>query len=97
MSYWDIAVMAADTELLRRVTACAAQEEVEGDPYTWAADHILLLAAEPGWAEAWAYAIAAGNETPGRDPGVISDGMILSAVQGMVISNLPASQPQNGE
>jgi hypothetical protein len=42
---------------------------------------MLDLAASPGWDQAWSSALAAGNETPGRDPGVITDGMILSGVQ----------------
>ena len=80
MGYWDIAQMSADVDLTSRVAACAAQEGVP-DPRQWAADNVLLLAAEPGWADAWASAVAAGNEQPGRDPAVITDGMILAAVQ----------------
>ena len=38
-------------------------------------------AAEPGWGEAWESAIAGGTTDIGNDPGVITDGMILSAVQ----------------
>lgn len=37
--------------------------------------------AEPGWGAAWDSAIAAEVENPGADPAVISDGMILTAVQ----------------
>jgi hypothetical protein len=65
------------------VQACAAQE-VDANPYEWQAEHMLDLAASPGWDEAWSSALAAGNEAPGRDPAVISDGMILSAVQSML-------------
>ena len=78
--YWDVALMAQDTDLTRRVQACAAQEQ-DGNPYTWTADNMLDVCASPGWADAWASALAGGNETPGRDPAVITDGMILSAVQ----------------
>jgi hypothetical protein len=44
---------------------------------------MLIVAASPGWSEAWAAAGAADPpiEFPGRDAGVITDGMILSAVQ----------------
>jgi len=80
MSYYDIAIMSADTDLNSRVAACASQEG-KPDPRQWAWDNMLTLAASPGWGEAWASAVAAGNETPGRDGAVITDGMILSAVQ----------------
>jgi hypothetical protein len=80
MSYYDVATMSADPDLTSRVAACAAQEG-RPDPREWAADNMLTLAASPGWGEAWASALAAGNDSPGRDAAVISDGMILSAVQ----------------
>lgn len=80
MGYFEISLMAGDADLTRRVQACAAQE-TDGDPYQWTAANMLDLAASPGWDEAWSSALAGGNETPGRDPAVITDGMILSAVQ----------------
>lgn len=80
MAYWDIAAMSADMDLTARVSACAAQEGI-ADPREWAADHMLTIAAAPGWSEAWASAVAGGNETPGRDGAVITDPMILSEVQ----------------
>lgn len=75
MAYWDIAMMAQDPDLYGRVQACYAQEKPA------AVINMLVLAASPGWDAAWASAVAGGNETPGRDPAVITDGMILSAVQ----------------
>jgi hypothetical protein len=74
--------MSADVDLTSRVAASAAQEG-RPDPRNWAADNMLILAASPGWSEAWASALAGDppNEFPGRDGGVITDGMILSAVQ----------------
>jgi hypothetical protein len=80
MGYWDISQMASDPELTSRVAACAAQEG-RPEPRQWAADHMLVLASSPGWDAAWASAVASGNETPGRDPAVITDEQILSAVQ----------------
>lgn len=82
MSYWDIAEMANDNDLLLRETACAAQE-VAGDPYVWAGEHRLDLAAQPGWSEAWASARVAAKPNPGKDEGVITDGMILAATQAL--------------
>jgi hypothetical protein len=85
MSYWDIASMALDTDLNMRVQASAAQElPLTENPYTWTADHILNVAAQPGWADSWASAIASNVSNPGRDPGVITDGQILSGVQTVI-------------
>jgi hypothetical protein len=75
MGYWDISQMSADADLAARITACGAQERPAG------VLNLLLVCAAPGWDAAWASAIAGGNQTPGRDPAVITDGMILSAVQ----------------
>ena len=80
MSYWDISQMSADLDLTSRVAACAAQEGIP-DPRQWAADRMLNIAAAPGWGEAWASAIAGGDQYPGRNPAVITDPMILSEVQ----------------
>jgi hypothetical protein len=82
MAYWDIAQMSADIDLTSRVAASAAQEGIP-DPRNWAGDNMLLVAASPGWSDAWASAVASGNEFPGRDPAVITDGQILSAVQAL--------------
>ncbi|WP_157992984.1 hypothetical protein [Leucobacter luti] len=41
------------------------------------------MSAQPGWDAAYASALAAGNEEPGADPGVITDGMILAAVRAL--------------
>ena len=84
MSYWDIAEMTADGDLQRRAQAAAAQEQ-DGDPFAWAAENMIHLAASPGWDAAWASAVAAGLPRPGKDPGVITDGMILSGVQALVL------------
>jgi hypothetical protein len=80
VSYYDIAQMSADLDLTSRVAACAAQEG-KPDPRQWAADRMLVIAASPGWSDSWAYAVANGNEFPGRDAAVITDANILSAVQ----------------
>ena len=82
MSYWDIASMAQDGDLLNREIACAASEG-KTDPMGWADQHRWQLAGQPGWADAWASAVAAGLPRPGMDAGVITDGMVLAAVQSM--------------
>jgi hypothetical protein len=80
MGYWEVAKMAQDADLGARVQAAAA-EELPDNPYQWQSENMLDLCASPGWDEAWSSALAGGNENPGRDPAVITDGMILSAVQ----------------
>lgn len=81
MSYWDNALMAQDIDLRSRIVACSAQEVDVPQPDVWAIEHMLTITSAPGWADAWASALAGGNELPGRDEGVITDGMILSEVQ----------------
>ena len=75
--------MAIDEAIRSRVAACAAQEQ-PADPWVWTNANVLAVCAAPGWAEAWASAVAAEVPDPGRDPGVITDGMILSSVQSVV-------------
>jgi hypothetical protein len=84
MSYWNISVMALDNDLTRREAAAAAQENAPGDANQWALDHGLQLASSPGWDAAYSSALAGGVENPGRDEAVITDGMILSAVQSVL-------------
>ncbi len=84
MAYTDIVEMATNATLRTRFAAAAAAEG-EDDPSRWAADNAWHLAASPGWADAWAYAedTATVNQNPdtGMRNDVITDGMILSAVQ----------------
>ena len=85
-AYWPISLCANDPEMQSRVAACAAQQQtlgagIEGDPSGWAIQHRLTWASSPGWGAAWESALVAENPNPGRDPAVISDGMILATVQ----------------
>lgn len=80
MSYSTQAQMARDNDLLLRVAACAANEGVK-DPEQWAWKHQWEVSAQPGWDDAYAYAINAAVEYPGAQGTVISDAMILSGVQ----------------
>ena len=86
MAYLTVAEMADDVGLRSRVAACAAQEQdlgapIPGDPSGWVHEKRLTWASAPGWDDAWESAVAGGIEDPGRDQGVITDGMILSRVQ----------------
>jgi hypothetical protein len=74
--------MARDDALLLRVTACAADEGLD-NPEAWAWSRQWQISAQPGWDAAYSYAITANNPNPGDDAGVITDAMILSAVQSL--------------
>ena len=85
MSYNSIALAAQDQDLRVRIAACVAQE-YPGNPAhpTVYADQIQwLCCGEPGWGDAYESALAADppNPAPGADPAVITDLMILGAVQ----------------
>lgn len=81
--YLTISTIAADQSMRSRVAACAA-EQGNTTPENWAYTNAYVWAASPGWASAWESAVAAGNPSPGTDPAVITDGQILSTVQGML-------------
>lgn len=83
MSFADIADMATNSDLRERIAACAATQVIAPDsPVQWAMTRQWAIAASPGWSEAWNYAVTVGlNLEPGKDPAVITDAMILAAVQ----------------
>jgi hypothetical protein len=72
--------------LWKRVTACAAMEGQE-EPGGWVTAHQWTLATQPGWGDAWTYFLDTNQNSTVSDPGdredVITDGMILSAVQAL--------------
>lgn len=83
MSYTSFAQIAESSSLRVRIVACAAQEGEGRNAPRWAAEHAWEL---PGadWVAAWEYALAAHPEQdydPGADASVVTDQMILSAVQ----------------
>jgi hypothetical protein len=80
MAYYDVSLLSADNDFLSRCTACVTVEGVE-DPKAWVLDHQWQLASTPTFGEKYGYAVATGIVNPGRDPSVISDPEILSAVQ----------------
>lgn len=85
MAYMDQAQLSQDRDFQQRLAACGATEnELDGvDALSWATAHQWEVAAAPGFADAYASALAAGVEHPGADPSVISDAQILSAVQAL--------------
>lgn len=85
MAYLTVAIIRQDPWIRDRVAACVAVENMGADhPEGWATDHAWELAAQPGWAAAWEYAVASHPEEdyqPGKDAAVVTDAQILSAVQ----------------
>jgi hypothetical protein len=84
VSYSTINRCANDEAFLGRITACAAQEGADDpDSAKYALRWPVSSAADIE--AAYASAVAAEHPDPGGDGAVITDGMILSAVQ----ANLP--------
>jgi hypothetical protein len=98
MAYYDLAQLADDDDFKDRIGAAAQTEgrigPGSGAVEQWVADHRWELAASPGFADAYASAIAGYVPNPGRDPSVISDAQILSAVQAIPVPEpTPAPGP----
>jgi len=93
VAYIDIAALTRDTDFNDRVAACYATEtpgHIGEYPTVWASSHAWDMAAQPGFGDAYSYAIQTHPDDPdyrpGADPAVITDGMILSAVQSLLPS-----------
>lgn len=91
MSLQAVANMIQDNGLIERIMGAAA---LAGDPQprVWAANNIGLLASSEGWQDAYAAGLAAENyqglpaeyaSTVGANPNVITDAMIVAAVQAL--------------
>lgn len=80
MSYTTIHQCANDPAFVDRVTACIAQEG-HANPQSVLGNVVWPVASKTDIEAAYASAIAAGNPNPGGDESVITDGMILAAVQ----------------
>ena len=80
MSYSTINHCANDPSFLGRLTACVADEGDE-DPTVGVGRLRWIVASADDIEAAYASALAASNPDPGGDESVITDGMILSAVQ----------------
>lgn len=82
MAYEDVSKLAHDGNLRERLIAAAALEGIP-DPEQWVAQRRWEIAAQPGWADAYATAVETHIDLPGLRPGVITDAQILAAVQAL--------------
>ena len=93
MAYYDISLLAVDQDFFTRTTAAYATETLGTSPASgvlppqWAGAHMWDMAAQPGFGDAYASALASEIPNPGRDPSVISDAQILSAVQVLITAS----------
>jgi hypothetical protein len=86
VSYSTLAHLAKDADFLERVTACVATQGIQ-QADKWADDNRWTMAAQPGFDEAYAYAVSFENPAPGKDLAVITDEQILAAVQSLLRGN----------
>lgn len=88
MTYLTQDAIANNAAMYARVAQAATQENAPEGGDLWASQNRREYAAAPGWSEAWDSALASHPDDPDYDPGrdeaVITDGMILSQVQGML-------------
>jgi hypothetical protein len=92
MTYIAVADIVDSFSLQRREYAALAKEGID-PPENWQYEHRWKLASQPGWDAAWDSALAGHPDDPDYDPGadqgVITDGMILSAIQGLIDAEKP--------
>jgi hypothetical protein len=86
LSYSDIAKVYASSGLRERVTMAAATQPSISDPQQWMSVQWMKVAASPGWGDAWASGAVTYPDSPdiGALDDVITDGMILAAVQALL-------------
>jgi hypothetical protein len=93
-SYLAISSVANDEFMKERMRAAVTQQQYLGntpniasDVSLWVDQNRYVWASSPDWGAAWDSALAAHppesepDYEPGKDPGVITDGMILATVQ----------------
>src|SRR4051812_29260806 len=91
-SYLAISEIATDQWMRERMMAAGTQQSYLGSApliqptvIQWVDINRYVWASSPGWGAAWDSALAGHSDDPdyepGKDPAVITDGMILSTVQ----------------
>lgn len=101
MSYAAINSMATNPDLQGRVFAAVLKQDVQVGNYRSSTDlfrlrpaltqYMYYFAAQPGWDTAWQYAIDNNIEGIGNNPAVITDGMILAAME-LILPNLAQTE-----
>jgi hypothetical protein len=92
MTFYDVSQLHQDTQFVNRIAACYAIETPLGEgenPEAWSTWHSWDIAAAPGFGDAYGFAVANGNPEPGKDPSVITDEQLLSAVQAVIAAETP--------
>jgi hypothetical protein len=98
-TYLAISQIANSESMRERMRAAITQQSRLGNapmvqnPLQWVDNNRYVWAAAPGWGEAWKYALDSGNENPGGDEAVITDGMILATIQELVAPNMMFQRP----
>ncbi len=80
MSYRTLAEMQRDSDLIERITACAATLE-HPTPESFARPIMWGFVTSPGWAEKYA---ASNNPKRGADENAVTDAMILAEVEKVI-------------
>ena len=83
-TYFTAWGMTTNNDLMMRVAASAQQEGAPGDPEQWSREHRWDWATKSDWIAAVQAAQDTGITAWGQNPGVVTDGMILSYVQSTV-------------
>jgi hypothetical protein len=94
MAYYEVSLLARDPDFQSRIAACYGTETMAQDPESWALMHQWIMASQPGFGDAYTYALNSGVPNPGRDPAVITDAQILTAVQMIIIEE--ETEPDHG-
>jgi len=84
MGYYDVFKLTQDIDFQGRMAACYATEHGPANPNFWTAEHLWVMAAQPNFGDAYAYAVNSGNPSPGKDPAVITDAQLLAATQAIM-------------
>lgn len=89
MSFLTLSQMVRDSDLIERITACAATLKHPA-PETVARPHMWEFVTAPGWAEKFA---AAASQKRGADENAVTDAMILAEVERVIADETPPPAP----
>lgn len=92
MSYRTLSEMQRDSDLIERITACAATLK-HPTPDSFARPNMWGFVTSPGWAEKYT---ASNNPKRGADENAVTDAMILAEVEKIIAAENapPATAPE---